>query len=262
MNSHWLPSGILRVASILTPGDQRAEWIEEWQSELWYVPQCEAMRFSLGAFSDAFWLRRNNKNPVKRPRTHLESPVSCLVLVATLAVVSMAVAVRLESRLPFPQAHGTAALRGLGEMAFLYVLLGTMGLMIGDCPGSRSPVAVRNRARTWVFLALKIALALPILQGTLVTIVAMDVPPLTLGFFAGYVLLFRWIFTDQRRRCPVCLRLLTKPVRIGTSSQTFLDWYGAESMCSRGHGLLYVPEIGASYSRQQEWLRLETAGTR
>ncbi len=47
------------------------------------------------------------------------------------------------------------------------------------------------------------------------------------------------MITDQQRRCPVCLRLLTNPVRIGTPSRTFLEWYGAESTCSRGHGLLH-----------------------
>jgi len=36
------------------------------------------------------------------------------------------------------------------------------------------------------------------------------------------------------RRCPVSLHALTSPARIGTPSQTFLEWYGDESMCSRG----------------------------
>ena len=63
-------------------------------------------------------------------------------------------------------------------------------------------------------------------------------------------------WTDQRRRCPVCLRLLTDPVRIGSASQTFLEWYGAESTCSRGHGLLQVSEMPASYAAKPEWLAL------
>ena len=46
----------------------------------------------------------------------------------------------------------------------------------------------------------------------------------------------------------MCLRLLTDPVRIGSPSQTFLEWYGRKSMCARGHGLLQAPEISASYS--------------
>ena len=39
MNNEWLQHTILRVASLLAPGDQRAEWLEEWRSELWYVPR-------------------------------------------------------------------------------------------------------------------------------------------------------------------------------------------------------------------------------
>ena len=70
------------------------------------------------------------------------------------------------------------------------------------------------------------------------------------------ILALRWVITDQQRRCPVCLRLLTNPVRIGTPSRTFLEWYGAESTCSRGHGLLHVSEISSSYSEKPQWLRL------
>jgi hypothetical protein len=51
--------------------------------------------------------------------------------------------------------------------------------------------------------------------------------------------------------------LLTNPVRIGTPSQTFLGWYGAESICSRGHGLLHISEISSSYSETPEWLSLD-----
>jgi len=41
--------------------------------------------------------------------------------------------------------------------------------------------------------------------------------------WAVYLLAFRWALIDQRQRCPVCLRLLTSPTRIGAPSQTFLD---------------------------------------
>jgi hypothetical protein len=78
-----------------------------------------------------------------------------------------------------------------------------------------------------------------------------------LTMIGGSVLLFRWVFADQQCRCPVCLRLLTKPVRIGTTSQTFLEWYGGESVCSRGHGILHVPEISCSHSQKAQWLRMD-----
>ena len=47
------------------------------------------MLFSLGAFRDALWLKRNNRSPAPRPRIHLESPLRCLALLSTLAAVSI-----------------------------------------------------------------------------------------------------------------------------------------------------------------------------
>jgi hypothetical protein len=94
--------------------------------------------------------------------------------------------------------------------------------------------------------------------GMVVLILIGPVVPMApqLGIYAMWTLTFRWVITDQRRRCPVCLRLLTNPVGIGNSSHTFLEWYGAESVCSRGHGLQHMPEISASYSGKSEWLAL------
>jgi hypothetical protein len=124
-----------------------------------------------------------------------------------------------------------------------------------------------------MFLALKIALVQPILLcGLLVWILIAPVAPFALlGILAAWILVLRWVLTDQQRRCPACLRLLTNPVRIGNSSQTFLEWYGNESICAHGHGLSQVPEISAIYSAEQQWVSLdgswrrlfsEVAGTR
>src|SRR5277367_5315974 len=105
MKSDWPQHAILRAASLLAPPDQRAGWMEEWRSELWYVPQSRAMAFALGAFRDAFWLRRYNPSPKKRTGIHLESPLSCLALLAALAAVGLFIAVRLEKMLPSPDDH-------------------------------------------------------------------------------------------------------------------------------------------------------------
>jgi hypothetical protein len=67
----------------------------------------------------------------------------------------------------------------------------------------------------------------------------------------------RWILEDQRRRCPTCLRLLAKPVRIGHASRTLLEWHGSEFMCLRGHGLLHVPEQPSIWPGEQRWLDLD-----
>ena len=72
--------------------------------------------------------------------------------------------------------------------------------------------------------------------------------PAQMANYALWFLTLRWVLLDQRNRCPVCLRLLTEPVRIGAPSQTFLEWYGSESACASGHGLLQISEMPASYS--------------
>ena len=63
------------------PGGERAEWLAEWQAELWHVwhtysrKSCGCFRggqavtaFCFGAFHDAFWLRRNNPRSIPRQR--------------------------------------------------------------------------------------------------------------------------------------------------------------------------------------------------
>jgi hypothetical protein len=131
------------------------------------------------------------------------------------------------------------------------VLPAVTSLSLGEYPA--------NHFRRWVFLAAKFALVLPIvLFGTLdvFSLIAIHLQPHAL--FVGSVIGFRWVLIDQRRRCPVCLRVLTNPTPIGEPSRTLLEWYGTELVCTRGHGLLHVPEIRNSYS-EQRWLRLDSS---
>ncbi len=251
MNSAWLPHTILGTASLLAPADRRAEWVEEWQSELWYIPARDATRFCWGAFRDALWLRRNNTGAAKQTKIHLESPLSCLGFLATLAAVSISIALCLPAPDTAAPHLRVADLPGLfATLLFLLCLLSPALLAMGWAPANRYPTPWRGRLRRAIFLALKIALMQPIV------LIVLMVPFTSPGFVVACVLALRWVFADQRRRCPVCLRLLTNPIRIGTPSRTFLEWYGGESMCSRGHGMLQVPEIPASYSGEQ-WLNLD-----
>jgi len=272
MKTAWPQDMILRAASLLAPGDQRTEWLQGWRSELWYIPRPGATRFCLGAFRDALWLRRNNLSPVKRTGIHLKSPLSCLAFLGLLATFSLLVALRL----PSPDTMTSSShlrIRNLAEGCIGMLLLSILALpairLAMGPRGNRHPMPWRSRLRPGVFLALKVALMQPIMFGGLV--VACNVPIANLGLTASWILAFRWVLMDQRRRCPVCLRLLTDPVRIGSASQTFLEWYGAESTCSRGHGLLHISEMPASYSARPEWLALgdswrglfsDTAGVR
>jgi hypothetical protein len=137
----------------------------------------------------------------------------------------------------------------------LLILSATTSFYLGEYPA----LARRPRVRCWLFLGAKVALAVPI-----VIFGSLSLAPILgkAGFQAhvtliGYILALRWALTDQRRRCPVCLRLLTNPVRIGQASQTFLEWYGTELICTHGHGLLHVPEIPTISFRTQRWLAMD-----
>jgi hypothetical protein len=254
MKSQWLQSIILRTASLLAPGDQRTEWLTGWRSELWYIPRRGSTVFCLGAFRDALWVRRNSPSPGK----HLESPLSCLAFLAILAAVSLFIAVRL----PAPDTMTRSShlgLRDLPQGCVAMLLLSALALPVIRLAmgphASRYPLPWRSRLRRGIFLALKIALIQPMMLGGFVAVCAM--PIANMPFSVCWILAIRWALIDQRDRCPVCLRLLTTPVRIGSASQTFLEWYGAESTCSRGHGLLHTWEMPASYSGKPEWLALD-----
>jgi hypothetical protein len=189
---------------------------------------------------------------------YLDSPVSCLAFLGVLAVASLFLAVLL----PAPDTMSRSShlrvrdlLEGdVGMLLLSGLALPAILLAIGP-RASRYPVAWRSRLRRGIFLALKIALVQPIMFGGFVAVCA--IPIANVAFMASWILAYRWVLIDQRDRCPECLRLLTDPVRIGSASQTFLEWYGAESTCSRGHGLLQTSEVPASYSGKPEWLALD-----
>ncbi len=265
MKRKWLQHTVLRAASLLAPGDQRADWLDEWHSELWYIPERGATRFCLGAFRDALWVRRNDLNPSNRSRSLLESPASCLAFLAVLAGVSLLIAACLLTPLRWQTTLWRLRPRDLPAACTLMLMhtgliLPVTRSVMGPATTADYPSPWRSRLRRGAFLALKIALVQPLmLCGLFAQILVGRLLPIAapLVMCSTWILTCRWLILDQRRRCPVCLRLLMNPVRIGTPSRSFLDWYGAESMCSRGHGLLHVPETSASYSGPRQWLRLD-----
>jgi hypothetical protein len=237
---------ILRTAGLIVPRCRRAEWLADWRSELWYVMRArrprEVLVFSLGAFQDAIWLRRSHPRAAGR----LQSPLACLALLTLFAALSALFFF-----------HGPQAGRGpvLAHVLIFFIAIvilpATMTVTCAEYP--------RNlRRRRWTFTVVKFVLVLPI-----VYFGSLDLAPLVSAggvqphaMLIGYVIGFRWVLLDQRRRCPVCLRRLANPCRIGRCSQTFLEWYGTELFCPKGHGLLHEPEITASYATRQ-WLNLD-----
>jgi hypothetical protein len=77
--------------------------------------------------------------------------------------------------------------------------------------------------------------------------------------FAIFLFGMRWALLDQRLRCPVCLRRVTNPARVGLASRTFLAWNGTELICAGGHTLLHIPGLPTSWFSTQRWLYLDTS---
>ena len=247
---------ILRSAALLVPAPQRTLWFAEWSAELWYVNR-GATAFCLGAFRDAFWLRRSSPAPMARHTFGLESPFRCVLFLAALAAVSVYFAFSVPLAMPTLPKGYFVTLPFILAVSVL-VLSATTSLALGEYPPNRHSPVRRMTARRWMFLAIKIVLILPIVgcgSLDLASIVAGGFQPH--GMLVGLVVGFRWALIDQRRRCPVCLRLLTSPTRIGGPSHTFLQWYGTELVCAQGHGLLYVPEIPNSCYSTQRWQYLD-----
>lgn len=248
---------ILHIAAWLAPRALRQNWLAEWKSELWYVARRSsrqnALAFCLGSFADAMWLRRNHPDP--RRGGWLHSPSQCLLFLTLLSAAS----VFLSNGMAWRTRPQPILAHLLILLTAVLILPATTSLAMGEYPARACSSTRAVRLRRWIFLAIKLGVMLPALFfGTfdLSPIIGSVLQPQAL--LIGYTLGFRWALMDQRRRCPVCLRLLTNPVTIGQRSQTLLEWYGTELVCNEGHGVLHVPGIQASYTIQR-WVSLDAS---
>jgi hypothetical protein len=105
-HSLFICTGILKVAAILVPRKARAEWLDEWRAELWHVwhicnqndgsaalhQKKEITAFSLGAFQDALWLRRNHATSAPRQWFRQGMPSRCILTFTVLAAASLLIA--------------------------------------------------------------------------------------------------------------------------------------------------------------------------
>jgi hypothetical protein len=156
-----------------------------------------------------------------------------------------------------------------GLLLACLALPATTSLPLGEYPVNSNQVPWTTRARRWAFLSLKFALIVPLVYFGSFDLayggnsLSMDGAELLELFstFWGLLLAFRWALQDQRKRCPVCLRTLTNPARVGQFSRNFLAWNGTELVCLSGHGLLHVPDLSTSWFGSQRWLYLDPSWT-
>jgi hypothetical protein len=141
----------------------------------------------------------------------------------------------------------------------------TTSLPLGEYRVTSQKLSWSTRLRRWGFLACKIALVLPTVYFASLDLAHMrtSVDLLTSQYiqlassFSICLFGLRWVLRDQRQRCPMCLRRLTHPARVGEPSRNFLAWNGIELICVAGHGLLHIPEIQTSWFDTQRWLYLD-----
>src|ERR1700678_828568 len=95
---------ILRTAAWLVPGQERAEWLAEWQAGLWHVWHSrdsktrdrfrgspEITDFCLGAFRDALWLGWNNPHSTCRRVMRNGSASRCSIILAIWTALSLVI---------------------------------------------------------------------------------------------------------------------------------------------------------------------------
>lgn len=230
---------ILRNAALLVPAAERAEWFAEWRAELFYVER-DATAFCLGSFRDALWLRGESLS-VRRALS-LDSPLGCVLVLTSVFALTLLVA---RLRVPLLDSRSAPDARQCALATFwmymeslpFFFTLNPLGLG-QHVPNGFAP-ALLIRLRRWAFLAIKSALVPPIVffgTAAIAPASAIAAPIIFLGWLFG----FRWALADQRRRCPVCLRLLSNPVEIGNPAHTVLGRYGTELSCTHGHGSLFI----------------------
>jgi hypothetical protein len=148
--AHVCNIALLRVASLLVPRSQRAEWWHEWHSELWHVRhacapmgsfslrgEAEVIAFCLGAFQDAGYLKRHRFESGARSSTLQGSAAQCILLLAAMLAASYSLALLLP---------GVRAERSLAP-----IQIGPSLVLIQDIASSdaSSPSILPKQFRTW-----------------------------------------------------------------------------------------------------------------
>lgn len=261
---------LIRLASWMVPWRARTAWHARWSSGLrdWWVlvERGELIRGAAAlmartirtAFADAFWLRFNRTYLaywVRGPAFLLFIATSILVLTAALTrgfavtrtLIEMALGHPAARILPSEGPTGTL-IAYTGPIVFALVA----GIVLAVV---RRPSLQRNGWRYGLFLAAKTGLLLVTVAllwiegGTALRAHIHNVGLRVLGGALGLTLVFVatfgcamiWSLDDQRRRCPVCLRLLSWPVTIGSWGSVFEPAI-TEMLCENGHGALAIYE--------------------
>lgn len=163
------------------------------------------------------------------------------------------------------ETKGPADLAGFALFLAFLALPAVVSVSLGESNYSAFRPSWKRQCIRWLFLAAK--------MGLVVAVAFYASLALAYGFTTAYsstaelaqfavgfvfcLLGMRWALFDQRHRCPVCLRHVTSPTRVGLASQTFLGWNGTEMYCAGGHTLLHVPALPTSWFQSPRWVYLD-----
>lgn len=112
---------------------------------------------------------------------------------------------------------------------------------------SKTALLLAVAAACWTEIAT--ALPIPITGG----IDAGTAAPLVLLLLVCQAFVLRWSLDDQASRCPVCCRLVSMPVTVGSRSSLILDRPGVQFLCLRGHGTLLLSDLRACTGERSRW---------
>ena len=284
---------MVRIAGRLAPPAVRHEFRERWDSRLANFcvlvdrgevagrDRAELLLLCRDALSTAFWLRFNRagyRHWTLGPQFVMAlAAAGALVLAllshgfqATRSIVSAAIYWNLE---PI-EFIGNRHLRydpPRGDLVVGAVVPIVLALAIGATLVAIGRLSLgRYGWRYWLYLAVKIVsviVLVPLLwiEGSRVlwNLITADVLRAwiaglgaTVAFLGGFGLAAIWVFDDQRRRCPVCLRRLARPVTMGSWASMF-EPATTEFLCDQGHGALSLAE--SELGEGDRWVSLDAS---
>jgi hypothetical protein len=260
---------VFRLAGSIVPAGVRSEWHARWISSLRSLrtligrgefPRSEAAQIGWlcnAACTDALRLRCGGFDPQKTIR----GPAFLLAATFTALLIFTACTGGFAT---------TRALIAEGSEAFLpYALVIGFGLLISLIIVLQARVPLGGHDwRYWSFLLLKSAALVAMLSVLWIeggfalrrhlandTVRALGGGLLfALAFLAAIGFAVFWSLSDQQRRCPVCLRRMMSPVRIGSWASVF-EPVTTELLCEEGHGALCVQEC--EMGEPDRWMAIE-----
>jgi hypothetical protein len=267
------------IAACLVPGSRRGPWRAQWTARLhdWQLLSGRGEPVGTGASllrlasRDAASERFGDMQLQSLLRSPLFVPLAIAAVFLLLSGVSRGFAVTrhifdvARDMRRHPAVHGYDV---RGDRIFVYLAPTVMAVAISLGLLAAGCHRLRERGwRYWSFLVLKAVATLLVITLLWVEIGTLLRAPIhregwrtlaglasILAYTVGMGRAMLWTITDQRRRCPVCLRRLIAPIPLG-SWASFFDPPATELLCERGHGAFAVAD--AETNGQDRWTRLD-----